>query len=265
MDNCPICNHKILQHVRKVLCIVCSKHFHMKCISIDPDYINEIEKTRKTWHCCDCLTSILPFNCIDDDNEFFLSINDLVTTSHIQYLSDILFSPFELNDYDHQFDTFDADPDLNYFNSFNQYITNCNYFLESAFINEMSKLYQMKQNFSLCHLNIRSMSKNLKSFENYLDLIGHRFTILAFTETWLKDDCDLFSIPCYYMLENHRPNHLGGGVAICLRNDVQFIPRHDLAVFDDHMESVFAEISKDVLGTKKMSSLELFTENRIVI
>ena len=179
-------------------------------------------------------------------------LNQHLSTSHIQYLSDILFSPFELNDYDHQFDTFDADPDLNYFNSFNQYITNCNYFLESAFINEMSKSYQMKQNFSLCHLNIRSMRKKLKSFENYLDLIGHRFTILAFTETWLKDnDCDLFSIPGYHMLENHRPNQLGGGVAICLRNDVQFIPRHDLAVFDDHMESVFAEISKDVLGTKK--------------
>ena len=36
-----------------------------------------------------------------------LSINDLVSTSNIQCLSDILFSPFELNDYDHQFDTFD--------------------------------------------------------------------------------------------------------------------------------------------------------------
>ena len=154
--------------------------------------------------------------------------------------------------YDNQFDTFDADPDLNYFNSFSQYITNCNYFLESAFINEMSKSYQMKENFSLCHLNIRSMRKNLNSFENYLDLIDHKFTILAFTEAWLKDDdCDLFGIPGYCMLENHRSNRLGGGVAICLRDDVRFIPRHDLTVFDDHMESIFVEISKEVLGTRK--------------
>ena len=93
MDNCPICNHKVLQHARKVICIVCSKNYHLKCISIDPDYMNEIEKIRQTWYCCDCLSSILPFNCIDDDNEFLLSINDLVSTSKIQCLSDILFCP----------------------------------------------------------------------------------------------------------------------------------------------------------------------------
>ena len=45
----------------------------------------------------------------------------------------------------------------------------------------------------------------------------------------------------YYMLQNHSSNRLSGVVAICLRDDVRFIPR----------QSIFVEISKDVLGTRK--------------
>ena len=135
--------------------------------------MNEIDNIKQTWYCCDCLCSIFSFNCIDDTIELLLYINQWsgfrLYHSNIQCLSYIHLS---LNDYDHQCNTFDANPDLNHFKSFIQYIINCTYFLESEFIIEMSKSYQMKENVCLCHLNIRSMSKNIK-------------ILLAITLIWL--------------------------------------------------------------------------------
>ena len=72
-----------------------------------------------------------------------------------------MFLPFELNEADHEFGTKMADPDLNYFNMFNQYVSNCNYFTESALNNELNRYHNKKQSFSLCHLNIRRMKKNV--------------------------------------------------------------------------------------------------------
>ena len=72
---------------------------------------------------------------------------------------------------------------------------------------------QQEARFLLCRLNIRSMTKNVGAFENYIQLWDHAFTVLGFTETWLKDDdCGLFGIPGYAMVEKRRTVRPGGGV-----------------------------------------------------
>ena len=102
------------------------------------------------------------------------------------YLSEKVFIPFELNDRDHS--SLLCDPDLHYFNSFNQVFANSNYYTETSFKEHVNKCAGAKEAFSICHLNIRrSISKNVSSFENYLDLIQYDFTIIGLTETWLND------------------------------------------------------------------------------
>ena len=89
---------------------------HMKCISIDPSTISQLNQNN-SWFCSICLSSILPFNHIEDDDEFrSASSNNLCSTS-LSYLSDLLFSPFELNDSDHIGDLCndDIDPDSQFF------------------------------------------------------------------------------------------------------------------------------------------------------
>ena len=64
-------------------------------------------------------------------------------------------------------------------------------------------------------MNIRSVRKNLDSFENYLNLLNHNFTVIGLSETWLsKDDYDLSRLSGYNFIGHHRSDRIGGGVAI---------------------------------------------------
>ena len=134
-------------------------------------------------------------------------------------ISDKIFLPFELNDSDHQYGNDRIDPDLNYFRTFDQYISHYNYFVESSFNSEICKCSNTKQHFSMCHLNIRSIRKNLDCFKRLMDDLQHEFSLPGVTETWLKDDdCALFDIEGYNMVEKHRQNQSGGGVAIYIKD-----------------------------------------------
>ena len=62
MDNCPICSHKVLQHAKSIIFLVCLKKYHLKCVSIDPMEREEIDNKKTTWYCRECLKAILPFN-----------------------------------------------------------------------------------------------------------------------------------------------------------------------------------------------------------
>ena len=64
--------------------------------------------------------------------------------------------PFELNDKDHRSALCDIDPDLNFYQEFNQATVKCNYYLETKFNDEMSEPNGTKYVLSLCHVNIRS-------------------------------------------------------------------------------------------------------------
>ena len=82
------------------------------------------------------------------------------------YLSDKVFIPFELNDKEHSSLLRDPDSDRHYFNSFNQVQANSNYDTETTFRERVTKCIDAIDMFRMCHLNIKSITKNLSSFEN---------------------------------------------------------------------------------------------------
>ena len=137
------------------------------------------------------------------------------------------------------------DPDFNQFSSYNQYVSSCNYFIEALFVKEINKCSNIQANFSLCSFDIRSMRKNLGSFNNYLDILHHNFSDTGLTGTWLKDeDCDLFDIPGYEMVEKHRTARNGEDVALCWKDGIEYTVCHVLIGFNEYMKSVFIEINK---------------------
>ena len=252
MDKCWICSPKILQHAQNVFCSLCFRHYLLKCISLDPKIIEDIEQNQSTRYCSHCLMDSFPFNNLEDDIDFMAAINESPSCGSLRYLSDKIFLPFELNDSDHQYGNDCLNPDLNYFSSYNQYISVCNYFVESSFNSEISKSLNKKHNFSLCHLNNRSIRKNLGSLEFTLENLQHEFSLIGITETWLKDDdCDLFAIQGYNVVKKHRQNRSGGGVALFIKDNIEYTIRSELSTFNDQLESVFIEINKDALTTDK--------------
>ena len=109
-----------------------------------------------------------------------------------------------------------------------------------------------KNIFSLCHLNIRSMKKNIAQFESFLDLLDHDFTVVGLTETWLNEcDCNLYKLDGYSIAENHRECGVGGGVALLIRDWLTVAKRDDICVYNSDIESVFVEIDKDQIRSSK--------------
>ena len=198
------------------------------------------------------------------------------------YLSAKVFIPFELNDKDHSSLLCDPDPALHYFNSFNQVLANSNYFTETSFKKHIKKCCD-KDAFPMCHLNIRSNSKNVSSFEIYLDLIRYNFTIIGLTETWLNDtNYDFYGLHGYHFIEQHRSS-TGGGFAISIMKHLNYIkkawphyfwkrygiyicwnrqktvifwkniiigvlyrpPRNDIRTFNDKLESILQKIRRE--------------------
>ena len=93
--------------------------------------------------------------------------------------------------------------------------------------------------------------KNLSELESYLEVLDHEFSKIGLTETWLNDaSCEIYGMNGYNTVERHRTK-TGGGVALFIRDDLNFSKRNDLAQFDEDIESVYIEIGKDQLHTSR--------------
>ena len=97
------------------------------------------------------------------------------------------------------------------------------------------------------HSNIRSIPHNLDHFTNFLNEIDIEFSVLAFSETWLKPhDEQCYDVIGYNAEHNSRLNKAGGGISLFVKNGIEYYKRSDLQFTTPTMESLFSEIDKDV-------------------
>ena len=248
---CPTCGKRVLPHASKIVCHVCTETYHMKCISLSTADHDCMRRNLHNWICLQCISSIFPFNHIEDNNEFI----DMSSTTHNNELimSDLIYNPFDLNA--EELDNyFKYDPDANFYseqNLFNGY--SCHYYMEESF-NERVRLFTNKssQCFSVFHVNLRSVNANLSHLEHYLQLLNFKFPVIGITETWLNDNtCDLFSLPTYSFIERHRQSKSGGGVGLFIKDGIKYQERLDLGIFTEACESLFIEIDKSEFNSGK--------------
>ena len=81
----------------------------------------------------------------------------------------MIFNPVELNAADLSHIISDLDPDVQFYNDVNMTnnLTNCMYYNETTFNHKVSDHVLGKDTFSLAHLNIHSLPKNLTKFIVY--------------------------------------------------------------------------------------------------
>ena len=76
-----------------------------------------------------------------------------------------------------------------------------------------------------------------------------KFTCIGLTETWLRDEnCNLYCLNGYTLVEKHRVLRKGGGVGLLVKDAIPFQTRDDLLSTDDDFESVFIGIDKTILN-----------------
>ena len=100
------------------------------------------------------------------------------------------------------------------------------------------------ENFSILHLNVRSLNKNFENLELLLSALHNfPFSVLGISETWLNP-CSppLYNLENYKMIRTDRNDGRGGGgVAFYIHSDLNFKVRHDLSI--ESAESLFIEIT----------------------
>ena len=135
----------------------------------------------------------------------------------------------------------DLDPDLNNQN-YASLANYCNY--ESA--EDLNGVIGGNKliSFSLFHLNARSLVKNQDALAHLLANINHKFSVLAITETWVKEsNVNDLSFEGYNFVSNHRANKIGGGVGLFIDQNFSYKILPEFNVSNANIiESLFVKI-----------------------
>jgi hypothetical protein len=245
---CSTCKRRILQHSHSVQCDFCNNSYHTACLPYTSQTVTDVNEIEK-WLCFQCAESIFPFNHFDTDSLFLESLSEFWQKNHnfpFQKLEHYEFNPFELNENDSLLNINNSDPDLQYFNDQSIANTiNCDYYLEDSFIQKTSNLHECDKGFSLMHLNIRSVSKNLSQFNSYCESLQFTFSVVGLTETWLTESTrDIYSINGYQHFSLIRAKKRGGGVSLFVKNVFNVTARKDLDVMNENIEGLFIELQE---------------------
>ena len=99
--------------------------------------------------------------------------------------------------------------------------------------------------FSIIHVNIRSLPKNIDKLVICLKLLNRNLSCIGILETWLNDisPIDTFNITNYSFLCKSRSSKRGDGAGIYVHNMYNFKEGTELSIlYDGIFESFFVEI-----------------------
>ena len=104
-----------------------------------------------------------------------------------------------------------------------------------------------QNDFSIFHLNIRSIKKFFGNFKLFLSSLNFNFSVICFSETWLDGETlstsrSLYELPNYKSIHQVRNYSKGGGVSIYINKSLNFKLRPDLSINSRDVESLSIEI-----------------------
>ena len=142
----------------------------------------------------------------------------------------------------------EIDPDLNCFNRIYSGIDTDNNSLYYDSNSLANFAFKSKNDFTMIHVNIRSILNKLDEFLALVSLFPFDFDAFCFSEVWLDDNTkNLVSIPGYIGFHSLRPvGKRGGGVSIFVRNSYRANLIRDLSGNTEHVESIFLELKRGI-------------------
>ena len=138
-----------------------------------------------------------------------------------------------------------SDPDINFYNKNNLEHLDTPY-LNSEEVNDRFQTID-DNDFSVLHINIRSMAANFEKLKNFLYQCKHTFSIISITETWCTNENLInnsnFQLPNYQPISFERKTRKrGGGIINFIHKEIMFKMRDDLSVSDADNEVLTIEI-----------------------
>ena len=187
------------------------------------------------------LEFFFPFNHLDDSS-FNLALYE-ISHGPLNFNSDrletLLFNPIEQPELSNSLSSY-LNPDSNLLAG----LPSSSYLTEDDINSRVAPLSN-KINFSVMHLNARSLLKNLDKLNLMLGSFKKSFSVIGISETWLTDcTVELVNITEYSFISNHRKSKTGDGVGFYLHNDLQYKLLNECKLSDPEViESLFLEIT----------------------
>ena len=231
---CVTCSQPVCSKEISLLCSLCSNLVHIECI---PNFsLNDFEKLteneRSSWYCHVCIGKTLPFNMYSADADFYDAI-------YTFFNSETTLLPKSSQ----QPDNCHGDSNIEEFlkedmdNDTSKYFTPADF---NAFYNS-----NYNKSFSVFHINCRSLPKHHSDIISLLDSLECSFNVIALTETWLdSNNVKFYPFHGYNIVSKERTSKRGGGIALAIKEDVKYIQRPDISIFNDVCETLFIEIFK---------------------
>ena len=164
--NCLMC--KKLVHVPKLKCLTCKKFSHIKCSDLSKF------NPQNNWLCNICLDNELPFSGIDS------TVFNLMIQGKEKLHDQIKALPsFKINTL---LDKFPGEIKIQT-DEMNLGTINSKYYTPTEFLSANFD----KDNFSVFHVNVVSLQKNIDDLKTLLCALGHEFDIIAVTETKIQE------------------------------------------------------------------------------
>ena len=158
LNICKICYRKVQSFCIHIECVVYQVKCHAKSVNMDRKDILKCD----LWYCPICSGPILPYNHLDNDDDFKCAIMEGMLNNEFQIseISNKLFCPFEINQ-GIELPLTEMDPDMQFYSDSHYIqILNYDYYLEEKFIKEIQDYSKKRNHLSLFHLNIKSLPKH---------------------------------------------------------------------------------------------------------
>ena len=128
----------------------------------------------------------------------------------------IFFNPFSTKecvvDNDH-------DPDVNFYHDVSMLDTQ--YIMPDKF---KTNFKDFSKNFSVLHLNIRSINKNFEAFTEFYSKMNYIFSVICFSETWASEENinknSTFQLKNYNVIHQVRNSRKRGGLCIFIHESL---------------------------------------------
>ena len=233
---CSICEKNCSDNQEAIYCTCCLNWVHRKCNGTSKtEYVKLTnEPDGDPFHCMLCImkenSQIFPFFFFDKSQ--LLQLNGIDLPSQLKLLESYdvkskLTSMPGLHD-------FDMDENL-------IHKVNSKYYD----IMDFSEVKENAHQFSLFHVNLRSLSLHHDELRLLLNTLKCCFDIIGISETKEPSDGFLNNVTLDgYDLHSKYSNSAAGGVAIYIRSNLDYIIRDDLSIVEDEFETLWVEIKK---------------------
>ena len=231
---CSICDKNCNKNQDATYCTSCSQWVHRKCNCTSKTEYKKLsdEPDDVPFRCMLCVmkenSEIFP--------HFFLDKSQLLELNGIDLPSQLTF----LESYDiksrlmNMPNLHDFDMDENLIHKVNSHYYD---------IIDFSRIKKYPHQFSIFHVNLRSLSAHIDELHQLLNTLNFNFDVIGISETKEQISGFLKNVSINgYDLHSQYTSSATGGVALYIKSNLDYVIREDLSILDDDFETIWVEI-----------------------